>query len=94
MKVYNTLLTRMNICCDSFFFTSYLNNTSTKQELGGSHLTNKGLADLPISLSDLLSISVSVMVRAELERLDRHELWPDLAPLPQRAMVRSGDVGS
>lgn len=48
----------------------------------------------PISLSDLLSISVSVSVSAELERLERHEFCPDIAPVPQRAMVRSGDAGS
>lgn len=49
----------------------------------------------PISLSDLLSISVSVSVSAELERLDRQESCPDdFAPVPQSAMVRSGDAGS
>lgn len=48
----------------------------------------------PISLSDLLSISVSVSVSAELERLERHEFCPDFAPVPQRVMVRSGDTGS
>lgn len=48
----------------------------------------------PISVSDLLSISVSVSVSAELERLERHEFCPDFAPVPQRVMVRSGDTGS
>lgn len=46
----------------------------------------------PASLSDLLSISVSVSVSAELERLDRHEFCPDFAP--HSVMVRSGDAGS
>lgn len=46
----------------------------------------------PISLSDLLSISVSVSVSAELERLERHEFCPDFAP--HSVMVRSGDAGS
>lgn len=46
----------------------------------------------PVSLSDLLSISVSVRVSAELERLDRHEFCPDFAP--HIVMVRSGDAGS
>lgn len=45
-------------------------------------------------MSDLLSISVSVSVRAELERLERQEFCPDFAPVPQRVMVRSGDTGS
>ena len=54
----------------------------------------KKVSDSPISVSDLLSISVSVRVRTEFERLDMHELWPDLAPLPQRSMVRSRAVGS
>lgn len=49
----------------------------------------------PISLSDLLSISVSVSVSAELERLDRQESCPDdFAPVPHSAMDRSGDAGS
>lgn len=54
----------------------------------------KSVPHSPISLSDLLSISVSVSVSAELERLERHELCPDFAPVPQRVMVRSGDTGS
>lgn len=52
------------------------------------------MAHSPISLSDLLSISVSVSVSAELERLERQEFCPDLAPVPHRDMVRSGDTGS
>lgn len=47
---------------------------------------------LPFSLSDLLSCSVSVRVRAELDRLDRQELRPDLTPLPQSLMACSGDI--
>lgn len=46
----------------------------------------------PVSLSDLLSISVSVSVSAELERLERHEFCPDFAP--HSIMVPSGDTGS
>lgn len=56
--------------------------------------TQKSVAHSPISLSDLLSISVSVSVSAELERLERQEFCPDLAPVPHRDMVRSGDTGS
>lgn len=48
--------------------------------------------NLPFSLSDLFSCSVSVSVRAELERLDRQELRPDLTPLPQSLMACSGDI--
>lgn len=47
---------------------------------------------LPVSLSDLFSCSVSVRVRAELDRLDRQELRPDLTPRPQSLMACSGDI--
>lgn len=62
-----------------------------------THFRDKRMESVPyspISVSDLLSISVSVSVSAELERLERHEFCPDFAPVPQRFMVRSGDTGS
>ncbi|TNN80709.1 hypothetical protein EYF80_009060 [Liparis tanakae] len=52
-------------------------------------------ADLPLSLSDLFSCSVSVRVSTELERLDRQELLPEdlpRPPRPHRFMARSGDI--
>ena len=47
---------------------------------------------LPVSLSDLFSCSVSVRVSAELDRLDRQELRPDLTPRPHSLMACSGDI--
>lgn len=59
-------------------------------------IKNKGSdVVLPLSLSDLFSCSVSVRVSTELERLDRHELLPEVLatpPRPHSLMARSGDI--
>lgn len=67
-------------------------NCKTNKQLFWEGKEIKAWIYSPVSLSDLLSISVSVSVSAELERLERHEFCPDLAP--HSVMVRSGDAGS
>ena len=56
------------------------------------HYKAKTKRNLPVSLSDLFSCSVSVRVSAELDRLDRQELRPDLTPRPHSLMACSGDI--
>lgn len=67
-------------------------STKTDRSTERQHYKAKTKRNLPVSLSDLFSCSVSVRVSAELDRLDRQELRPDLTPRPHSLMACSGDI--
>lgn len=70
----------------------FLQSQPKQTEAPDANIIKPQKRNLPVSLSDLFSCSVSVRVSAELDRLDRQELRPDLTPRPHSLMACSGDI--